>query len=218
MSKISPDTTGNTGSDFIDLHQFFFRSRCKTIDTAEGIGQFLGNRLSDKSNAKSKKYPFERNVSRKSNRFDNITGRLITQTFERRDIALLQLVKVGNISHHSQTEKEVYRLSTQTIDIHSTPTDKMLDTTLDLRGTRFIVGAIPCRFTFVTNQWCTAFGTMRDKMHLLPYQYTGIGIDPGNLGYDLSPFLHIDPISDMQVERLYDIVVMQRRPFYDRTR
>ena len=106
--------------------------------------------------------------------------------------------------------EQINRLGTQSVDIHRLATDEMLNATFDLWRTRHIVGAKNGCFTFDTHQRCTTLRTSGNETYLLTHhERTGRKVNSRNLGDNLPTLLHIHHITDMQVEVVHKIGIME---------
>ena len=90
----------------------------------------------------------------------------------------------------------------------------MLDTTLDLWRTTAVIGTIPGCLALVAYQWCAAFWAVLDKLNGLGDDGALVDIHTNNLGNNLSTFLYIHVVANMQVKALDEILVVQRGTLY----
>ena len=93
----------------------------------------------------------------------------------------------------------------------------MFDASLDLRRTTCIVGTIPRCLTLITHQRGATLRTTLDKLHRHGDDRPLVDVHPHNLGDDLTTFLHIDIIADMQIKALDKVLIVQRGTFHSRT-
>src|SRR5574344_779106 len=108
----------------------------------------------------------------------------------------------------------INRLCSQTIYIHGFSRNEMLYSPLDFRRTRTAIRTIMGGFSLITHTICATFGTGLDELYLLHVRCTLIFIHTYHFGNDFTAFLHIYHISDVQVEVVHHISVMERSPFY----
>ena len=93
----------------------------------------------------------------------------------------------------------------------------MLDASLDLWRTTCIVRTVPGGLSLIAHQGGATFWTAFDELDRLCDNRTLIDIDANNLGDDLTTFLHIDVVADMQVEALDEVLVVQGGSFHGST-
>ena len=86
----------------------------------------------------------------------------------------------------------------------------MLDAALDLWRTSSIVRTIPRCLALVAYQGRAALRTALDKLDGLRDDGALVDVDTHDLRDDLTAFLHVDVVADMQVEGPDEVLVVER--------
>ena len=81
-----------------------------------------------------------------------------------------------------------------------------------------VIGAIVGSLTVNTDQWSTALGAFLYEIYLLTEHETGIGINACYLGDDFTTLLYVDHVTDVKVEFLDYVGIMERSALYHCTR
>ena len=217
VGKVSDDTSGDPLADLIHGCQILERSLFQLLHRMESGNQAFCHRFTHKTNPQPIKYPFEGNLFGFFKARHQVTGALVSPTFQAQQIGYFQRIEIGRVLDIAGFV-QIFDCLRPHIDVHGPPGDEMLDLPLDLGRTAGFVRTIVSRFSFRTHQRCPAFGTGTDETDLIAHQQTaGFDIDTDNLRNDLAAFLHEHLVTQMQVESFDNIRIVKGSTLYGRS-
>ena len=170
--------------------------------------QQLGRGLSHETDTEGKDHPLEGHLLRGGNTVDNPLGRLRARAVAV-DLLYLDLVEVGHVLDESLTVIVVNGLWAQRVDVHGLAGDEVLDAPLDLWRTAGVVRTVPGSLALISHQRGAALRAALDERDGLGDDGALGDVDTHNLRDDLTAFLHVDVVADMQVERTDEVLVVQ---------
>ncbi len=104
----------------------------------------------------------------------------------------------------------VNSLGSQRVDVHCAAAYEVFYAPLYLRWAASVVRAVVNRLAVDAHQWCSALGATCDKLHWLRHDGALLDVHSHYFGNYLAAFLHIDVVAQMQVETLYEVLVVER--------
>ena len=100
-------------------------------------------------------------------------------------------------------------LRSQRVNVHGAAADEVLYAPLYLRRAASVVRTVVDRLALDAHQRRAALRTARYELHRLSHDGALLNIHSHDFRYYLAAFLHIDVVAQMQVETLYEVLVVE---------
>ena len=207
--EVGDDALRHHLTDTLYLLQLLESGVHQGVDILEVTRQQLGRGLAHKADAEGEHHALKGHFLRRSDTVHDPLCRLRARAVTI-DLLHVDQIEVGHVLDQSLTVVVVDGLWAQRVDVHGLAGDEMLDATLDLWRTTRIVRTIPRCLALIAHQRRTALRTTLDKLHRLGDDGSLVDVHTHDLRDDLTAFLHIHIVADMQVETLDKILVVQR--------